>query len=492
MNQAASQTSSSVRAVLLVSAAFVVAWVAFFPGATTNGDEWGYAAQAQLWLEGRTHFSPADQLTGVVQQVLPAQYPAGTAALLMPSLWLFGDVLGPRAIYLSLLAELLLTVAVLAVWLRDCGRSPTFALLWLGFLPVAVLSRTVMSGIPSALFVTAAWWMFFRGREAKAVWWLASGFVAGCSLLLREPNALLLAVLFAGAVVRRERKAWLLVVGGLMGSALRPLAAWLVFDDPLYTKDPMYGFDPGEILGNLPLHATALLVMVPGGLLAAALYRGDRCQELATTVAIYVGMHLCYGYSATESGWLKQVILVPRFYVPLVPILCFAVAHELPRWWGWAVRNRPRIAAATGKLVAAWLILLTLGLTAVQWRMHRWSRGHVQAAAFFAEHVRGDGPLATQIDAVRKYLDVRRQAAGQVDMAWLTADHLPLLRARHEELDVVLVQRTDSDHHRRSLAHNRDLLVSMQLAQRPPDAKLRVSDELTLSYWRERLRADQR
>jgi hypothetical protein len=75
----------------------------------------------------------------------------------------------------------------------------------------------------------------------------------------------------------------------------------------------------------------ALLVFVPGGLIGALLYRGERWPEVVATVAIFCGVYLSYGYRGEESGLLKGLILGPRYFAPLTPLLAFAAAETFPR-----------------------------------------------------------------------------------------------------------------------------------------------------------------
>ncbi len=54
------------------------------------------------------------------------------------------------------------------------------------------------------------------------------------------------------------------------------------------------------------------MVLVPGGLIAVALYRGSRRPELIATVALFVAFYLMYDYSGFTSGMAKRLILGPR------------------------------------------------------------------------------------------------------------------------------------------------------------------------------------
>ena len=175
-----------------------------------------------------------------------------------------------------------------------------------------VMARTSMSDLLRAL----AW-----RRLRVALWpdhqstpWrrLAAGFLAGASICLREPNPALFAIFFAGALLRRERQVVALILGGLAGVACRPLSAALAYGNPLFIKKSCL-----RILGRLyagensgSKYLTALLVLVPGGLIFALFYRGKRWIELVATVVVYLGIFIDWDYNGAASGGTETVDVV--------------------------------------------------------------------------------------------------------------------------------------------------------------------------------------
>ena len=154
-----------------------------------------------------------------------------------PSRWPLPVALaGWRGAYVVPCLSLLAGVLLLGRWLQQEGRSPLFALLLLGYLPNLVMGRVAMSDVPSLFLVILGLWLFWRGSGRSWRWWLASGFVAGGSMLFRESNPIPFAPFFAGALLRRERNVWALVVGGIAGLALRVGANAYFLDQPLHYR----------------------------------------------------------------------------------------------------------------------------------------------------------------------------------------------------------------------------------------------------------------
>ena len=220
------------RIVAAIAALYAIGFGIFYPNAITNRDESNYLRQALALSEARVLVAQTDPLTGEETVAPPSTLPIGTALLMAP----FVAAGGWRAAYLAPLLELLLSLALIALWLREAGRSPLFALFALGFLPLAVLCRVPNSDVPSLLMTSLGLWLFWRGRDGSLSLWLGAGWVAGASLLFRETNPLVFAPLFAGAVLRRDPHAWALLVGGLAGVALRVAANSLIHGDPFWTS----------------------------------------------------------------------------------------------------------------------------------------------------------------------------------------------------------------------------------------------------------------
>jgi hypothetical protein len=304
---------------------YLIGLLFFLPDVITLSDEGRYLEAAYAFSHGSLCLEGIDPLSGELTCAQTSRYLPGTSAMLAPFVALFG---WRGAFVVPALALAAATLGT-ALWLRAAGRSPLFALMVLGYLPLLVLGRVAQSDAPSTALAALGLWLFWAGGPDRRARWAASGFLAGLSLSFRETNALLFAPFYLGALLRREAGVGALIAGGVAGSLLRPLGTWIVFGDPLYlypaggAEGPPFGLS--NIPGNLLPYAVTLLVLVPGGLVGGLLYRGERWPEVVATVALFCSLYLLFGYTGWTSG--------PRYFAPLTPLLAFACAEAFPRLW---------------------------------------------------------------------------------------------------------------------------------------------------------------
>jgi 4-amino-4-deoxy-L-arabinose transferase-like glycosyltransferase len=471
-------------AVLLALAVYAAAFLGHYPSVATNDDEARYLRQATLLLQGTQTASWIDPLTGETVERRPSEYPVGTAALMAPFVWLLGE----RGAWLAPFLSLVLGVLCTARWLADEGRSPLFALVVLGFPATLVLGRVAISDAPSLGLVALGLWLFWRGLDRGAGWWLAAGFVAGASMAVRETNALPFAAFFAGAVLRRERRALALVAGGAAGVCVRLVAHALAFGDPLYARGagPL-GFGLHAVADNWLLHALALLVLVPGGLPLALAYRGRRRPELLASVVLFAVVYFFHWFGPPASGFVKRLVLELRYFAPLLPILAFALAESVPRLWGRlfraaAPRARGALATATALAGALWLAGVVAAAGAVHVALFRWS-GQQAVIRDEIHRLTADSVLVTNWWATKKfvreldreYLPVDRDRVGPADAAALVE--------RYGGFAVALLDRSDSEYWRRDAEANAAFVASLSP---PPDLELdrQVTPSDRLRIWR--------
>jgi hypothetical protein len=433
---------------------YLVGLIGFFPDVVTTYDEERYLEAAYAFSKGSPCLNAIDPLSGDVWCERGSKYLPGTSALMAPFIALFGW----RGAYLVPALALAAASLCTALWLREAGRSPLFALMVLGYLPSLVLGRIAQSDVPSTALVALGLWLFWAGEPNRRARWAASGFVAGFSLSLRETNVLLFAPLYLGALIRREAGMGALIAGGVAGSLLRPLGTWIVFGDPFY----MYpaGGDDGPPFGlanvprNLLPYAVALLLFIPAGLIGGLLYRGERWPEVVVTVSLFCALYLLFGYTGWTSG--------PRYFAPLTPLLAFAAAEALPRVWE---RIRTRLGTGSADAMAR---IASLGV-------RLWVAGVLILA--FAVH-----PIVARLtDSFERFRDAiyNHSAAGSVVVIHrldkrlvnpifgerqrfyfdeLTPEALYQLLARHGTITLVL---RDSQHLPRLLLENQNILTTL-------------------------------
>jgi 4-amino-4-deoxy-L-arabinose transferase-like glycosyltransferase len=426
-------------------AVFAVAFAALYPAAITVSDESSYLRQAQLIAGGGTTIVAVNPFTGKDDDYQPrGHYPLGTALLMVPFVYLGG---WSAAFWLPMLC-VLLTVLVTARWLVSAGHSPLWAALVLLYPPSIVMGRVAMSDAPSMLVAAAGLLLFFRGTDGSRAAFFASGLLAGFSILLREGNALVFLPLFVGALLRRDAGLPWLVAGGLLGLGIRLASAWLYYDDPFFLKPPN-PFSADSVLMNAPLYLGALLVLVPGGLYAGLAYRGPRRVEVVATVAIFTLFHFVYGYSAVESGLSKRLILGPRYFMPLLPLLCLCSADVWPRVGArLAARATPERRVALGRLattaVAAALVATAVSAVALQWAHAAWAADQARIRDAIYRETEEGSVVITNWRTTGKFFDILYGDRRVLRRTGMTASHISRLVKMNEHVYFVFLDRTDS------------------------------------------------
>lgn len=154
--------------------------------------------------------------------------------------------------------------------------------------------------------------------------------LAGLSLLFRETNVLIFVPFFVATVLRGERHWKALVAGAAAGAGGRLLAFQLLFGSPLFMRNPE-GWSFAAAVDAVPVYALALLVLVPGGLIAVAIYRGQRRGELIAAVALFLSVYVFANYSGQSSEPLARLGAAGRYLIPLVPLVALAWADAVSR-----------------------------------------------------------------------------------------------------------------------------------------------------------------
>jgi hypothetical protein len=325
----------------------------------------------------------------------------------------------------------------------------------LGFPAALVMGRSAMSDAVSMLPVTLGLWCFWRGIERGPSYWLCAGFLAGSSMCFRESNVLIFAFFFLGALIRRDRHVWALIISGLAGVALRPLSSWVFYDTAFFYKTPA-PFSLDAILIAAPQYLVGLMICIPAGLLAGLTYRGRRAPEFCITVAFFVLFYLTYGYSGVGSGLLKSLVLGQRFFMPLLPVLAFALAEMVPRWWqSLASRwDEERARSLAGLALAAWLAGLLSVCAGVHPTFSSWGRPQAQLRDDIVAHVDSSAVLVTNINATEKLIRRFDYAWKPLDRAELSYEDAMTLLDRHQAFYLVLLDRDDSEHWRDDAEQN--------------------------------------
>jgi hypothetical protein len=439
--------SKPMRIVWVVLLLYAAGFFCFYPKALTNFDEVYYVRQAAAFSHGSSTVDITDAYTGAHHRLHPSDYPPATSAVMTPFVW----VAGWRGAFALGLVAIGACVLFTARWIAASGGSPLYALFILGYVPALVMARIAMSDVPSACLVAAGLWLFWSDNEPTGWRRFAAGFLAGVSVCFREPNPILFVFFFAGALLRRERHLPALVAGGIAGVACRLIGAALVYGDPLFTKVQFYGFTGLYLAHNLVMYLTGLLILVPGGLILALAYRGRRRPELVSTVAVFVGMFLIYNYNGSASGGLKQWILTLRFMIPLLPIVAFAMAETCPRWYSALIqRVKPERRAAwhsiTRAAIATWLCGIVIMSFLVNWRSGLLGQLHQDLIHALYSNTEPSTPLVADIPASLKFLNELNGQRVAAELTGISDNEIGVLLDRHKAIQIVFLDRNDSDY----------------------------------------------
>jgi 4-amino-4-deoxy-L-arabinose transferase-like glycosyltransferase len=454
---------------------YAVGFALFPPRALIIADENLYVTQAATFAAGKVTVQVPELFSSEVSRQLPSDYPPGTSVLQTPFVWMGGWRSAPWASVLSLLV----TLGLLAAWLSSEGFSPLYALLFLTYLPALVLGRVGMSDVPSGAIVTASLYLFWRGMRGRPLLWFAAGLLAGLSLLFRETNALVFAPFLIGAWIRGERT-WPLLCGAAVGIGVRLLVAFLLFGSPLYIRNSGSGWSLSAMVHNAPLYLVALVLLVPGGLIAVAFYRGSRRHEVIASVLLVLLFFALYDYSASESGRAKQLVLGPRYLIPVVPLVVLAIAEV-------ATRLRKKVLGEPVGRSAWWAVFLgapaALAAFAVHPAIDRWSKGQAAIKDAIYSGTSEGSVLVTNNSASQKFISRVYGSRLMVARELLAPESMARVLQPHPETYLVLIDRSDSDWYRADSVTNEQYLSRLRTicrlsllhdAQEDPVDRLRI------------------
>jgi hypothetical protein len=448
------------RVVLALLAVYAFSFAIFYPEIVTNDDEAMYTRQALMAFSGKPTITQIDPFTGDPQELYPSTYAPGTALLMAPLVELFGW----RAAFLIPCASLLLAVWLTFLWIRDAGHSPFFALVIFGFPPALVMGRVAMSDVPSAAIAALGMFLFWRGQDRHPGWWIGSGLVAGASWAFRATNPLLFVPLFAGTVLRRETRCWALIVGGLAGLGIRFAAMYVYFGSPTYERSA-YHLALMTIMDRLPLYLIAFLVFVPAGLIFGCLYRGRRRPEIVGTILLIFFFFLFQHYSTQATSFLKRLVLALRYFIPLLPVLAFAMSEAVPSTLA-ALRARGggarRFALGLGTASLVWLAGIGIAGAAVHPVFTAWSATQAEIKRIIGATLPADRPYVTNWMATRKFIDLFAQQYLRIDRDGVTPRQIQLLTKKYGELYIVLASRNDSAHWLQDGERSEEFLASLR------------------------------
>jgi hypothetical protein len=417
----------------IVVGCYLAGYLLWPPHAFSVSDEGVYLGQALVFSQGKRWLDFVDPLTGGLKNLVISTYPVGTSLLQTPWVATLGWEYGALVSAFSLCGSVLL----LARWLERAQLPPLFSLLLVSYPAGLVLGRIGMSDVPSLLVCTAGLVLFFLTSRPA---WLGCGFLAGASLLFRDTNPLVFAPLFLGCLLRRDPRAGYLAVGGVLGSALRPISnVWLIGDPFLVHSD--FEYSPELFPRNLALYLASLLILVPGGLFAVATHRGPWRREIQITVALFVLVYSLYDYAAWQSSWAKQLVLGPRYLLPILPLVIYCLAQ---RWSEWS-RATPGLEKWRNALMAGFATACAILAIAVHPALDRWLRSEAEVVARLHSQSSAGATLVIDMGSVGKYVSPAYGDRRLLSIADVAPNRLPTVLQRSPQgAWIVIVERSES------------------------------------------------
>jgi 4-amino-4-deoxy-L-arabinose transferase-like glycosyltransferase len=446
--------SSYSRWIYAALTAYVLGFAIFPPRTLLVIDESSYVAQAVAFAHGALTLQNAAPLYPPDSLRAASNYPPGTALLQAP----FVAVGSWRAAAVASVLALIIATLVTMRWLRDQDKNPAYAMLVPAFGGALFFGRIAMSDVPSAAWIALALWTLFRA-ERDWRWSIAAGLLGATSLLFREPNGVLLAPFFLGAIVRKKCDVRALIFGAALGIAVRLTLSKILFGSALYVRDSGFGFSFASGAHNLVQYGAILLLMFPLGALLPFVYRGPRRVEMLVSFCAYMALFLFYNYTGVfENGRVKGLILVSRFVVPMLPLLAFMAADVWPRWFAALSSRRQRLVRGALPVVMIFIVLVAFAIHAAVRRQERGLLPIVQAIDAGAPV---GVPVITNHQATLKYLSPVYGARPMILRAYINPADVPVFYARYKRLNLVFLDRSDSEMFRRDAADNAIFLAGL-------------------------------
>jgi hypothetical protein len=297
----------------------VLTYLLTFPTHFTIWDEISYFRQLQFLMDGQFE---------LLDTAITNKYPIGTALFAVPFVFI-GDM---KACFTMSLFSAILSLLILMQTIKHLKLNIDVAYLILLYPPLILLSRSFMSDLPALLISTIFFYVFFCFSNSLKKG-LSIAFLFGLGLLVREPLIILFTPFLMVYVYQNFNKNLIFFTLALIiASSLRPLSNYLIYHDIFFMKDPGIAFGFDLFFENLMLYVFSLTFFVPLGLIAVFRYKDKYQWIIKLTIAFYILFFCFYQYNGFQSGFLKGLILGPRFLLPITPLVIICIAYMLNSW----------------------------------------------------------------------------------------------------------------------------------------------------------------
>ena len=187
-----------------------------------------------------------------------------------------------------------------------------------------------------------------------------------------------------------------------------------------------------------------MLVLVPGGAVGVARYRGWRAAECQGAVWLTVGFFLLYNYTADTSAGVRQLVLVSRFLLPVLPVIVWCAATTYPalwRQWQPALRSR-RLRAPAVWAVGGWILAVTTAVAVVHPIVASWDRTQAAITNRIYAATSPGAALLTNSPGTTKFVHPTRGPRTLIDSTEASAREIGELQARYGAVFTVVVDRS--------------------------------------------------
>jgi 4-amino-4-deoxy-L-arabinose transferase-like glycosyltransferase len=323
---------------LLIAGAvlYILTFLALYPRTTAIVDEDAYLTEAFLFRTGRLSYEgspiPAPHMTVESGGRLASKYPPGTSLFLLPF-----TLFGWRAVLVSGLLLALAGTLLFGLILQRLSpeTDPAWALLYLFYPAVVLLSRTVMSDLLAATLVLASFYCLLR----RGGWLFASGLILGLACLVRYSNAIFVPVFLLLALrpaSSRLRSGLLLLAGfaplAVVAAAYNAYAYGSPFSFPMYLTGQ---FSPAFLVRNAWYYGTALMLLYPLMLVAPLAAGKGRRLLLGLPAYALLLVYCFFSYTYAVPNLPARLTLGVRYLLPGLPFFMLAFVLAADRMLGW-------------------------------------------------------------------------------------------------------------------------------------------------------------
>lgn len=222
----------------------------------------------------------------------------------------------------------------------------------------------------------------------------------------------------------------------------------MVFGNPFFIRFSGYGFSLESILRNAGLYLLSLMAMTPFGLVGGCGYKGRRRWEMVTAILAYFVFYLSYEYAGYESGFLKGLVLGPRYFIPLIPLLAVASGETFPRLWGALCKRFDsvhRIKVLKTGLVWFWIVAIVFASASVHWVSDLWSNYQANIVEALMSNIQADRPVLTTPVVTTKYLYGIYGLRKVLSRYQVKPEDVPRVFLAEGGLQMAFLTRSDSD-----------------------------------------------